>query len=76
MNTTKNAGNPKNFSTIVRKMFEYLLLFLFQLSFAIIHIIIILAESITNVKLSLEKSAEKSNEIIRKTKFKNQKITS
>ena len=75
MNTTKNAGNPKNFSTIVMKMFEYFILFMFQLLITIIHTIIILAESITNAKLTLEKSYEKNNEIIRKRKFKNHAAT-
>ena len=43
---------------MLNKMFEYLLLFLFQLSLVIIHLVVVFADSIKNVKKVLENSTD------------------
>ena len=53
MNLKKNDCH-KTYTSKLSKLFEYLLLFLFQLSLVIIHLVVVLADSIKNVKKVLE----------------------
>ena len=69
MNPKKNDCH-KTYTSILSKMFEYLLLFLYQLSLVIIYLVVVLTDSIKNVQNVLENDEEVQIKLVGKGRFR------